>query len=428
MMQRHEQGQITILMLVAVIALIGVATLAIDGGMLYLERREAQSAADNAAMSGALAVTRGYTAVEIQNIVQAQAVSNGFSDSLEGVEVEVLWPPQAPNPYAGNPDFVQVIITSRIHTAFIHFVYQGAVEVTVEAVAHAEPRNELAAGYALFGVNETACQTMWFTGNPNVQVTGGGNVGSNSTNGCDCGSLVTSGTFNAEIHDGGNFTFAYKGSQVGCWVNNSGPGNLYPRPVVPAKQVDKFRLEELVPKPTCSDNVQPGINSNASEIIGPGTYEYIKVRAHGDLMLQPGLYCIFGDLEGWGLETKGGAKFTGTDVTIYFMESAGGMKTAGNSIVKLSASLEADDPWAGMVIYTHPNNPNDVILTGTSDSKYEGTVFALGSHCDVEGTGGVSYAGQVICDTVRVNGSGELTIHYIPGNNYIHPANVDLAQ
>lgn len=426
-MNRHEQGQITVIMLIAVIALLGVATLAIDGGMLYLERREAQSAADNAAMSGALALTRGYSVAEIHNIVQAQAVANGFSNSLEGVEVVVLWPPQEPNPYAGNADFVQVIITSRIHTAFIHFVYQGAVEVTVEAVAHAEPRGELAAGYALLGVNETACQTMWFTGNPDVRVTGGGSVGSNSINGCDCGSFVTGGTYTASVEPKGRFTVAFNESAAGCWVNNSGPGRIDPLPVR-GRQVSKYQFEEFVPTPKCNATVEPGRNVAGTETINPGTYEYLKVRAQAELRLNPGLYCISGSLDGWGLETKGGAVLFGNEVMIYLMESAGGLKTAGTSKVNLYASTLESDPWRGMIIHAHPNNSNDVILTGTSNSEYVGTVLSIGSHCDVEGTAGVEFTGQVICDTVRVNGNGELIVNYNADFNYFHPANVELAQ
>jgi hypothetical protein len=425
---KSEIGQITVLMVVAMVAFLGAATLSIDGGMLFLERREAQSAADNAAMAGVLALTRGYTGPDIQTIVLERATANGFDNSSEEVEVQVYSPPIAPNPYAGNPDYVQVIITSRIHSAFIHFIYAGALEVTVEAVAHAEPRNELAAGYALFGLNETACQTIWFTGNPDLHVVGRGNVGSNSVNGCDCGSLVTSGTFVAEIQGGGNFTIAQNGTGAGCWVNNSGPGSISPLPVLSVPQVSKHRFEELVPEPKCSTSVQPGENINNTTTINPGTYEYLKVRAQGDVTMNPGLYCISGSLDGWGLEVKGGGSLFGDGVTIYLMDSAGGLKTAGTSIVNLTAPDDYTNPWAGMVINSHPDNTNDIILTGTSGSLYVGTVLAIGSHCDVEGTSGVSYSGQVICDTIRVNGNGELNISYDAGVNYVHPANVDLAQ
>ena len=85
--------------------------------------------------------------------------------------------------------------------------------------------------------------------------------------------------------------------------------------------------------------------------------------------------------------------------------------------------------WAGMLIYAHPNNTNDIILTGTSNSWYEGSVIALGSHCDVEGNGGsVAFKTQVLCDTVRVNGTGELDLFYEKERNYHYPATVELSK
>ncbi|MHA2403066.1 MAG: pilus assembly protein TadG-related protein, partial [Candidatus Kariarchaeaceae archaeon] len=63
-----EHGQIAVLMVFAVVALFGAAALSIDGGLLYFQRRAAQSAADNAAMTGALAIAKGYNSSQIQTI------------------------------------------------------------------------------------------------------------------------------------------------------------------------------------------------------------------------------------------------------------------------------------------------------------------------------------------------------------------------
>ena len=81
--EKHERGQISILFVLGVIALLGAAALAIDGGRLYFERRQAQSAADDAAMTGALAIIRGYSHIEIGKIALNRAAENGF-DQNEG--------------------------------------------------------------------------------------------------------------------------------------------------------------------------------------------------------------------------------------------------------------------------------------------------------------------------------------------------------
>jgi hypothetical protein len=174
--RNHEHGQITVLMVFAVVALFGAAALSIDGGMLFLQRRAAQSAADNAAMTGSLAIIKGYNATQVGTIVHERTSANGFDNASDDVEVQVFWPPQAPNPYAGNSDFIQVIITSRIPLAFVQFVYQGPVEVTVEAVAHVRENAEIAPGLAIFGANPTKCYTLDFYGTADLDVSGGGSV------------------------------------------------------------------------------------------------------------------------------------------------------------------------------------------------------------------------------------------------------------
>lgn len=82
-----------------------------------------------------------------------------------------------------------------------------------------------------------------------------------------------------------------------------------------------------------------------------------------------------------------------------------------------------------MLIYGDATMTNDIVLTGGSNSLFEGSVYALGSHCDVEGNGGaVAINTQVICDTVRINGTGDLDIFYDETRNYHIPAAVDLSQ
>jgi uncharacterized membrane protein len=71
----REQGQITIIMVFATIALFGAAALAIDGGFLYFQRRAAQSVADDIAMTGALAITKGYSGAQRCRLTNPLATS-----------------------------------------------------------------------------------------------------------------------------------------------------------------------------------------------------------------------------------------------------------------------------------------------------------------------------------------------------------------
>ncbi len=46
---KHESGQVLVLVVLGMVALIGVTALVVDGGNVFLDRREAQNAADSAA-------------------------------------------------------------------------------------------------------------------------------------------------------------------------------------------------------------------------------------------------------------------------------------------------------------------------------------------------------------------------------------------
>ncbi|MGB7874939.1 MAG: pilus assembly protein TadG-related protein, partial [Anaerolineales bacterium] len=50
-----ERGQVLVIIAIAIIGLVGITGLAIDGSIILEDRRHAQNAADTAALAGALA-------------------------------------------------------------------------------------------------------------------------------------------------------------------------------------------------------------------------------------------------------------------------------------------------------------------------------------------------------------------------------------
>jgi uncharacterized membrane protein len=169
-----ERGSSLLLIAFGVVVLLGFAALAIDGGMLYVQKRFAQNAADAASLTGALALTQGYSGAQLEYIVRERAKENGFDNDDPDTTIVVNWPPQAPNPYVGNPNYIQVFVTGAMNSAFAHFVYSGPLQVSVEAIAHARLGEDFAPGYAIFAANLSECQTLEFDGNPELVLSGGG--------------------------------------------------------------------------------------------------------------------------------------------------------------------------------------------------------------------------------------------------------------
>jgi hypothetical protein len=84
-----QQGQILVLFTLALLGIMGIVGLALDGGSTFAQRREQQTAADLAALAAANDFL--LTGSELQATARARTVaaSNGFADGVNGTTVDV---------------------------------------------------------------------------------------------------------------------------------------------------------------------------------------------------------------------------------------------------------------------------------------------------------------------------------------------------
>ncbi len=129
---RAESGQAIVLLVFSVIALLAFAALAIDGGIIYVERRNTQNAADNGALASVLALCSGEA--NVTGPAFTVAAQNGYDDNGTTNDVTVNYPP-VNGPHAGDSDYVEVIVDSFLTGNFLHIVYSGPIQVQGRAVA-----------------------------------------------------------------------------------------------------------------------------------------------------------------------------------------------------------------------------------------------------------------------------------------------------
>lgn len=178
----REKGQSLVLIVLLVVALFGFAALAVDGGMLYSNRRASQNAADAAALSAAYTLCEGGTKSELIAAAKNIAAINGFEDrvtDMEEVEVKVNNPPQT-GPYSANDKYTEVIITVLRKPYFAGFVYSGPIETTVRAVSHCQQGTGgsttvpgVPGEVSLLALNKTASHAIVNTGAAEIIVDGG---------------------------------------------------------------------------------------------------------------------------------------------------------------------------------------------------------------------------------------------------------------
>lgn len=397
---RSESGQALVLLAISIVVLLAFAGLAIDGGILYTERRRAQNAADAAAMAGALGILNGWDPV---TAAYGRTADNGFDNNQADNWVTVQWPP-AEGANAGDWNYLLVRIRARVKPVFAHLVYAGELENTVTAVARAKPprSSPLLAGQALVGLAPHGCSVVWSHGNNMSSIEGSG-IFVNSDD-PDC-ALVSNGG-NQLVVTGGEIRV------VGGWEigNNS---SITPTPISAAQPVSVPDIEP----PTCT---QEAVVNNATHTVTPGNVSSLDFN-NGDWTLEPGIYCVTD-----GLRINGGS-VTGQDV-MFYVES-GAVTWSGNATIHLDAP--EDGAFAGMLVYQDPDNDNRMTVNGGSGSSFTGTIFVPGGEIQVNGTGGSDgFHSQLIGNKVDLSGTADLRVIYDPSDNYVlrEPGTVDLTQ
>jgi Flp pilus assembly protein TadG len=89
--REREGGQIIVLFALAMIAIIAMVGLVLDGGSAFSQRRGEQSAADLAALAGANSVLINGDETEATALARATAAENGFTHGVGGTVVTVSY-------------------------------------------------------------------------------------------------------------------------------------------------------------------------------------------------------------------------------------------------------------------------------------------------------------------------------------------------
>lgn len=178
---KTEKGQALILIAFGIVAILGMTALAIDGGNAFADRRHAQNAVDNAALSAALAILYSQDG---PTAAADLIIANGYDIASDRSTAEYHRPPIS-GPYAGNNQYLQVILTSNVDTWFAGIVGMEQVTNRVQAVARAKPRTAYFDGHAITALSPGGGPkpAIRFRGSSKLTVTGSG-VLSNSSDAC----------------------------------------------------------------------------------------------------------------------------------------------------------------------------------------------------------------------------------------------------
>ena len=459
-----ESGQILIILVLALIGLLGFTSLAIDGSMIYSDRRYDQSAVDSASLAGAQAAALSLRNAYLQNsdngvsvnftcdssnsnytwvqaamnavfpAVQLRAATNHFTlttsdvyNTLADLEIAKYGLfVECRNTAAEQGLFVHVMLTNTVGTSVVQLVFGGPIRNTVTAVARANPALPFAYGADVIALR-TDCPNnntggVQFQGNETVTINGG-NIFSNFCLFKNGSSIVN--VTNGSIYYNTQATYQHPGNPD-CGTAGS---NISP---CPAQTSDQMSFNDIL-QPDCSalqdltwsGNNLPGSGHN--KVLTPGQYtKDPSISGNDNLTLQPGLYCFYNGFT----VTGSNPILTGDGVTIVMM--GGAMKISGGATINLSAPIASVSLPAvpGLLIYQPPANTNDMQIGGNTASTLSGTIFAPTASITFSGTStvGQCYDLQIIGNTVIITGTPNVCINYDKKNNYFIWPGVDLSR
>lgn len=366
-----EKGQILIILALAIVAIMGFAALAVDGSMVYNEKRKDQSTADSAALAGAGAAAQylktanvtGFScgtsaASNASNAAVAMAQSTAREDAIS-LAAYNLSTKNGVTSVCGTSNGVpyldiHTMVSTNAQTSFLKVIRSTPITTTAEAVARVYLNTSFAGGNALVSTG-TTCDSnggIYALGNGHINMTGGGAYSAS----------CLSATGSSKI-------YAYGGV-----INYTGAGNL-----ITPQNAQVLILNDIDPTtpPNISDSLAPQIDWYGpntaiaasllptqatvalpaltipvmaaqdcsglptrnptidwqTRTIDPGNYPNGIVQSSGALILRPGVYCIAA-----GKNVTFSQRTVSAPNTIFYFQGAGSLTMSGAVVTSMDNS------------------------------------------------------------------------------------------
>jgi hypothetical protein len=466
---RKQSGQAVVLVAVAVVVLTAILALALDGGGIYLDRRQIQNAADSAALAGAellMAVPPSYSSTHNQGV--GNLVKNLPGTSTAGTVCSLTCPSQ---PTIGPPGgggigtlnlgagyFAQLTVTNsytylvavwHTHPVAVAPIHGFQSTITLQARAVAQNANLPYAVVVLQGPGVPQYHDLNISASTAVlELQGGG------------GPSARGGVFSNAGIDPGNgtpaITFSPSGNAGDLWAVNEPSGDqtlLNAAGRVTGQQTAGTlpRVAAHLDSPSYPEPAPPASSFNGTTVTSgtsylcPGQYtSQINVQSAGTAILFPGVYQV----QAGGVNVQGTLRaLASTDLPIsgcgqtltsgadlgvivevrpdnlggstqcnknQFVAGASSTVTLTPSVKYFNVNLYVENMsgWQG-ICTTAPLGTNVVQFATGACYSIGGAIYAPADNMVMSTTSSCPTAvGQVIAWTLTVNGSGTLTANF----------------
>ncbi|MFL5242311.1 MAG: pilus assembly protein TadG-related protein [Gemmataceae bacterium] len=442
---RRRRGIVAVFVAVCLVALLSVAAISVDGGMMFLELRKARATADAAAMAAACDLFKNYptysgkdTPGTAKTSALAVASANGYTNDGTISTVTVNIPPVS-GIYAGKDSYAEIIVVYNMSTAFGRVLGKSTMPVQARAVsrgAWVSPHE----GVLVLDYNDKA--SLSTQGNGAFTETGGPVI----VNSDNSSAVVTTGNGSMiapEFYVTGGVTLSGNAAITTSPVAGQIFTGTHPTPdplaylAPPTKPTDGTMT--TTKNPAISD-LPPGMASivtnissvNTLYVMTPGTYTNLPTFGPGDMVIMEqasannagGIYYVNG----------GGFKSTGASIIMDKNNTGGVMiynqpassansekiQITGNSSGLVDLSPLSTGPYAGMMLWQDRTSPVDVLVEGNGTFSVKGTFYAADALLNINGNGktntGTLTGGYYNDLGVFVSGASQIGSQYVSNN------------
>ena len=367
-MKTQEKGQIIVILAIALVAVLGITALAVDGSMIYQERRDDQTTADSTALSAAQTASASISCSAARTAAINQAIL--YASAQEGVAL--VNDTTSPNRVeatcsADNTSLtIKIVVTSNTPTTFAKMVSRNLLQTRVESTSQVNfGSGVFAGGSALWSTGPTcdANGGIWLSGTAVIKIRGGGAYSKSCISVASSPSGVmsnsapiyysgTTGTNVTQVNVGSKVVYlgepgksGSNGLMLARWQDayvliqpdlilptgydyqvNPAPNSLIPEAVwpiaVPIMATPTFT--DVMSPQTCSGLTDKGTPASTTTSYSEGLYTSITVAPTADATFGSGVYCI---------KPGGSVSFQQKNVTannaIFYFQGAGSFNITG---------------------------------------------------------------------------------------------------
>jgi hypothetical protein len=359
---------------------VGVMAVSLDGGLLYLQRRQAQSVADAAALAGAYQLYNGSNF----SVAQSSAIAIGTQNGV------TIAPSSVTSPRSG---YVAVSVTSSQPRFFSAVWGSGNLSVTATAIARGTT-----SAYSNAAILVLAGSGTSVTLSSTTQVTAAN------------GSVVVDSNSSVSILSSGSPTITTPELDLSGGIRYSGsnPNNATTTKIGQVSTPDPLAS---VSAPSSSGmTVQSSSTlslSSGTTTLNPGVYTGgLAISGSASVYLNPGVYYI----NGGGINMSGPSSIIGSGVMIY-NTGGGAINLSGAGNISLNPMISGT--YAGITMFQDRSNTASATLSGGSNISNTGTFYFPSATLTLSGTSGTAAVGaQVIANKLALSGGAGIKVNY----------------